>query len=104
MIFSKYANKGFHPCNFRPAFLHCLMPRFFIFILEYHITQHPLPSLNPASTSASVDLDGSPYRIYNPADGASVPRDAGVGGYQDSVDGFDSGFLNFSSFHLYIVT
>jgi hypothetical protein len=41
--------------------------------------------------SGTVEMDGGPYRQYNPADGVNMPRDPGTGGYQDSVDSFDSG-------------
>ena len=36
-------------------------------------------------------MDSGPYRQYNPVDGAGIPREPGTGGYQDSVDAFDSG-------------
>ena len=36
-------------------------------------------------------MEGGPYRQYNPVDGTSMPREPGTGGYQDSVDAFDSG-------------
>lgn len=39
----------------------------------------------------TVEMEAGPYRQYNPVDGASIPRDPGTGGYQDSVDSFDSG-------------
>ena len=39
----------------------------------------------------TVEMESGPYRQYNPVDGASMPRDPGTGGYQDSVDSFDSG-------------
>lgn len=42
----------------------------------------------------TVEMDSGPYRQYNPADGYTIPREPGTGGYQDSVDGFDSGLRN----------
>jgi len=39
----------------------------------------------------TVEMDSGPYRQYNPVDGVSLPREPGTGGYQGSVDSFDSG-------------
>lgn len=43
---------------------------------------------------SKVQLEDTPYTLYNPADGANMPREAGVGGYQESYEGFDSGPQN----------